>query len=249
MDGSLGARTAMMKNGYVGDPDNHGVSCITPEEMDRYCSIAKKYGVQVVTHAIGDLAIEETIDAYEKAFVDGENKLRHSVIHCQITDQELIDRIAEKEILVQAQPIFMGSDMGVMQEIMEEPLISTSLNFGTMLRRGVHLSYGTDCPVEDCNPFLNLHQAINRRHQNGQPEGGFYPKECVDVETAIDAYTLESAYCEFQEDVKGRIKPGYYADLVVLDKDIFTCNPLEIKDILPVLTVVGGKTVYEREER
>lgn len=249
MDGSLGARTAMMKNGYVGDPDNHGVSCITPEEMDRYCSIAKKYGVQVVTHAIGNLAIEETIDAYEKAFVDGENKLRHSVIHCQITDQELIDRIAEKDILVQAQPIFMGSDMGVMQEIMEEPLISTSLNFGTMLRRGVHLSYGTDCPVEDCNPFLNLHQAINRRHQNGQPEGGFYPKECVDVETAIDAYTLESAYCEFQEDVKGRIKPGYYADLVVLDKDIFTCNPLEIKDILPVLTVVGGKTVYEREER
>ena len=249
MDGSLGARTAMMKNGYVGDPDNHGVSCITPEEMDRYCSIAKKYGVQVVTHAIGDLAIEETIDAYEKAFVDGENKLRHSVIHCQITDQELIDRIAEKDILVQAQPIFMGSDMGVMQEIMEEPLISTSLNFGTMLRRGVHLSYGTDCPVEDCNPFLNLHQAINRHHQNGQPEGGFYPKECVDVETAIDAYTLESAYCEFQEDVKGRIKPGYYADLVVLDKDIFTCNPLEIKDILPVLTVVGGKTVYEREER
>ena len=249
MDGSLGARTAMMKNGYVGDPDNHGVSCITPEEMDQYCSIAKKYGVQVVTHAIGDLAIEETIDAYEKAFVDGENKLRHSVIHCQITDQELIDRIAEKDILVQAQPIFMGSDMGVMQEIMEEPLVSTSLNFGTMLRRGVHLSYGTDCPVEDCNPFLNLHQAINRRHQNGEPKDGFYPKECVDVETAIDAYTLESAYCEFQENVKGRIKPGYYADLVVLDKDIFTCDPLEIKDILPVLTVVGGKTVYEREEK
>lgn len=249
MDGSLGARTAMMKNGYVGDPDNHGVSCITPEEMDRYCAIAKKYGVQVVTHAIGDLAIEETIDAYEKAFIDGENKLRHSVIHCQITDQKLIDRIVEKGILVQAQPIFMGSDMGVMQEIMEEPLISTSLNFGTMLRRGVHLSYGTDCPVEDCNPFLNLHQAINRRHQNGQPEGGFYPKECVDVETAIDAYTLESAYCELQENVKGRIKPGYYADLIVLDKDIFTCDPLEIKDILPVLTVVGGKTVYQRDEK
>ncbi|MDD7601393.1 MAG: amidohydrolase [Firmicutes bacterium] len=249
MDGSLGARTAMMKNGYVGDPDNHGVSCITPEEMDRYCAIAKKYGVQVVTHAIGDLAIEETIDAYEKAFIDGENKLRHSVIHCQITDQKLIDRIVEKGILVQAQPIFMGSDMGVMQEIMEEPLISTSLNFGTMLRRGVHLSYGTDCPVEDCNPFLNLHQAINRRHQNGQPEGGFYPKECVDVETAIDAYTLESAYCEFQENVKGRIKPGYYADLIVLDKDIFTCDPLEIKDILPVLTVVGGKTVYQKDEK
>lgn len=246
-DGSLGARTAMMKDGYVGDPDNHGVSCITPEEMDRYCAIAKKYGVQVMTHAIGDLAISETMDSYEKAFVDGENKLRHSLIHCQVTDEEIIDRIAEKGMLVQAQPIFMGSDMDVMRKIFPDQLSSTSLAFGTMLRRGVHLSYGTDCPVEDCNPFLNLHQAINRRHQDGRPEGGFYPKECVDVETAIDAYTYESAYCEFKENIKGRIKPGYYADLVLLDTDIFTCDPLEIKNILPLRTVVGGKTVYERK--
>lgn len=66
------------------------------------------------------------------------------------------------------------------------------------------------------------------------------------METAIDAYTYESAYCEFMEDVKGRIKPGYYADMTILDTDIFTCDPLTIKDILPVMTLVGGKTVYER---
>lgn len=245
-DGSLGARTAMMKDGYIGDPDNHGVSCITPEEMDRYCQIAAKYGVQVVTHTIGDLAMSETLDSYEKAFIDGKNKLRHSLIHCQVTDQELIDRIVEKDILIQAQPIFMGSDMDVMQQIFKEELVSTCLAFGTMLKRGVHLSYGTDCPVEDCNPFWNLHQAINRVDISNKPEGGFYPKECVDVETAIDAYTYESAYCEFMEDVKGRIKPGYYADMTILDTDIFTCDPLTIKDILPVMTIVGGKTVYER---
>lgn len=74
----------------------------------------------------------------------------------------------------------------------------------------------------------------------------FYPKERVDVETAIDAYTYESAYCEFMEDVKGRIKPGYYADMTILDTDIFTCDPLIIKDILTVMTIVGGKTVYGR---
>lgn len=245
-DGSLGARTAMMKDGYLDGPDNHGVSCITPEEMDRYCKIAVEHGVQVVTHTIGDLAMNETLDSYEKAFVDGENKLRHSLIHCQVTDQALIDRIAENDILIQAQPIFMGSDMDVMKEIFEEELVSTCLAFGTMLRRGVHLSYGTDCPVEDCNPFWNLHQAVNRVDINNKPEGGFYPKECVDVETAIDAYTYESAYCEFMEDVKGRIKPGYYADVVVLDTDIFTCDPLTIKDILPVMTIVGGRVVYEK---
>lgn len=68
----------------------------------------------------------------------------------------------------------------------------------------------------------------------------------MDVETAIDAYTMESAYAEFQEDVKGRLKPGYYADMVLLDRDIFTVDPMEIKDILPVMTVVGGKVVYQR---
>ena len=88
--------------------------------------------------------------------------------------------------------------------------------------------------------------AVTRKGADGKPEGGFYPKECVDVETAIDAYTYGSAYNEFKEEVKGRIKPGFYADLVVLDRDIFTCDPMEIKDILPVMTMVGGKVVYKR---
>ncbi len=245
-DGSLGARTAMVKDGYLDGPDNFGVSCIEPEEMDRYCKIAAEHGIQVVTHTIGDLAMTETLDSYEKAFIDGENKLRHGLIHCQVTDNDLIDRIVDKDILVMAQPIFMGSDMDVMQQIFKDELTETCLAFGTLLKHGAHLSYGTDCPVEDCNPFWNLHQAVNRVDINNKPEGGFYPKECVDVETAIDAYTYESAYCEFMEDVKGRIKPGYYADMVVLDTDIFTCDPLTIKDILPVMTMVGGRVVYEK---
>ena len=113
-------------------------------------------------------------------------------------------------------------------------------------RMGVHLSYGTDCPVEDCNPFPNIYMAVTRKDRQGRPAGGFYPGECVDVETAIDAYTKESAYAEFQEDVKGRLMPGYYADMVLLDRDIFTVDPMEIKDILPVMTIVGGKVVYKK---
>lgn len=247
-DGSLGARTAFMKNGYAGDRDNHGLEWIKPEEMEKYCQMAKEHGMQVVTHVIGDEAIEKTIDCYEHAFVDGENKLRHGLIHCQITDQKLLDRIAEKGILVFAQPIFLDYDMSIVEELCGKELASTSYAFGTLIRKGVHLSYGTDCPVEDCNPFPNIYMAVTRKNREGRPEDGFYPEECVDVETAIDAYTIESAYAEFMEDRKGRIKEGYYADMVLLDRDIFTVDPMEIKDILPVMTMVGGKIVYKNHD-
>lgn len=127
-----------------------------------------------------------------------------------------------------------------------EELSSTSYAFGTMARLNAKVSYGTDCPVEDCNPFPNIYSAVTRKDKNGWPEGGFFPKECVDVYTAIDAYTAGSAYAQFMENEKGRIKPGFMADMVMLDKDIFTCDPMEIRDILPVMTIVGGEIVYER---
>ena len=246
-DGSLGARTALMKDGYVGDRGNHGLEWIKPDEMEKYCQLAKKHNLQVVTHVIGDAAIERTVDCYEHAFIDGENKLRHALVHCQITDEKLLDRIAEKGILVFAQPIFLDYDMSIVEELCGKELASTSYAFGTLQRKGAHVSYGTDCPVEDCNPFPNIYMAVTRKNRNGKPDGGFYPSECVDVETAIDAYTIESAYGEFMEDRKGRIKEGYYADLVLLDRDIFTVDPMEIKDILPVMTMVGGKIVYQSE--
>ena len=166
------------------------------------------------------------------------------MIHCQITNREILERIKEEKILVFAQPVFLDADMKIVEELCGKELASTSYAFGTLLRNGVHLSYGTDCPVEDCNPFVNLYMAVTRKDKEGRPEGGFYPSECVDVETAVDAYTLESAYAEFMEDRKGRIREGYYADMVVLDADIFTVDVMKMKDILPVLTMTGGKTVY-----
>ncbi len=245
-DGSLGARTAMMTNGYVGEPDNHGLEWIKPEEMDQYCTLAKKHGMQVITHAIGDEAVRRTIDSYEKTFENGKNTQRHILNHCQITDEALLERIREDDILVAAQPIFLDYDMKIVEELCGKELASTSYAFGSLIRKGVHLSYSTDCPVEDCNPFPNIYMAVTRKNKQGEPEDGFYPGECVDVETAIDAYTTESAYAEFMEDRKGRIKKGYYADLVLLDRDIFAVDPMEIKDILPVMTMVGGKIVFEK---
>ena len=247
-DGSLGGRTAAMRKEYQDDPGNRGVECITKEEMDEFCRLADAAGIQVVTHVIGDRAIEDVIESYEKVLHDGKNPLRHALIHCQITDREMMERIAGDDILIFYQPIFLDYDMHVVTDRCGEELSSTSYAFGTAKELGIHVSYGTDSPVEDCNPFPNLYSAVTRKDQKGWPEGGFFPEERVDIEDAVDAYTIGSAYNEFAEDFKGRLKPGYLADMAVLDTDIFTCRPEEIRTILPVMTIVDGQIVYRKTE-
>jgi predicted amidohydrolase YtcJ len=136
--------------------------------------------------------------------------------------------------------------MRILNDLLGEELGATSYAWKSLSEAGVHVSYGTDCPVEDCNPFPNIYCAVTRKNKAGSPEGGFNPQECVDVETAIDAYTAGSAFVEFHEHDKGRLKPGFFADLVVLDTDIFTCDPMKIRDILPVLTMVNGEIAWQK---
>ena len=246
-DGSLGARTATMRQEYADDPGNYGVESISYEEVDAFCRIADKYGLQVTTHVIGDKAVEDTVRNYEQVLRDGKNPLRHALIHCQITDRPLLERIVNADIPVIYQPIFLDYDMHAVISRCGEQLSSTSYAFKTVGDLGGCTAYSTDSPVEDCNPFPNIYSAVTRKDKKGWPDGGFFPQECVDVETAIDAYTAGSAFVEFHEQDKGRLKPGYFADLVVLDQDIFTCDPMEIRDILPVLTVVGGQVAWKKE--
>jgi len=99
--------------------------------------------------------------------------------------------------------------------------------------------------VEDCNPFACIFSAVTRKERSGKIPAAFFPQECVDVETAVDAYTIGSAYAQFMEDRKGRIREGYLADLVILDQDIFTISADQIQYLRPDLTMVGGKIVYQ----
>ena len=245
-DGSLGGRTGTMRQGYLDDPGNFGVETTTDGDMDAFCRIADQNGLQVVTHVIGDKAIGDVTGNYERVLRDGQNPLRHALVHCQITDRPMLERIVRDHIPVMYQPIFLDYDMHAVISRCGEALSSTSYAFKTVEELGGWVSYGTDSPVEDCNPFPNIYSAVTRKDKNGWPEGGFFPEECVDVARAVDAYTLGSAYNEFRERDKGRIKPGFLADMVVLDTDIFTCDPMEIRNILPVMTIVGGRIAWEK---
>lgn len=246
-DGSLGGRTAMMSAGYLDDKGNYGVEAMSGGVMLELVRLADENGIQAVTHVIGDKAIEETLKCYEAVLHDGKDKnpLRHGLVHCQITDMPLLERIVRDDVIVMYQPIFLDYDMHAVIPRCGEELSSTSYAFGTMARLGAHVSYGTDSPVEDCDPFANIYAAVTRKDRHGYPEGGFFPNERVDIYTAIDAYTSGSAYAQFMESSKGRLKAGYAADLVMLDKDIFTIDPMEIPSVRPVLTMVGGRIVYE----
>lgn len=245
-DGSLGARTAFMLEDYADAPGNKGVQVLSDEALKDLCQLATENGIRVVTHAIGDGAIASLIDAYESTMANGENTLRHGIVHCQITSKEQLERIAQLNIPVLFQPIFLDYDINILEDRVGKELASTSYGFNTLYQLGAPISLGTDSPVEDCNPWHNIYCAVTRMGLNEKPEGGYNPREKMDLSEAIDCYTYGSAYNECKEDFKGRLKPGFVADLVVLDRDIFTIDPVAIKDITVVKTMVDGEFVYEK---
>ncbi|MFA5524098.1 MAG: amidohydrolase, partial [Tissierellales bacterium] len=245
-DGSLGARTALMLKDYEDAPGTKGVAALSDEYLQALCDLATENGITVVTHAIGDGAVESVINAYEKTMQNGENPLRHGIVHCQITSMEQLERIAKLNIPVMYQPIFLDYDVQIVEDRVGKELASTSYAFKTLSKLGAPISFSTDAPVEDCNPFPNIYCAITRQRINGEPVGGFVPSEKMSVEEAIDAYTIGSAYNEFKEDFKGRLKPGYVADLIILNSDIFTVDETKIKDIKVDKTMINGEFVFER---
>ena len=244
VDGSLGARTAYMRAPYADDPSTRGISTMTVEHFDEMVKTADDNGCQVAVHCIGDAAIEMVLNAYDKVIKDHNNIHRHGIIHCQITDTPLVDRFLENDILANVQPIFIHYDMNVVAQRVGEELASTSYAFGDMFRKGIHTSFGTDSPVEDLNPYENLYCAVTRKRLDGAKE--YLPAQAVDIYDAIDQYTAGSAYCSFEENIKGRIKPDYYADFVVLDRDIFTIPSEEIKNVTALKTVLNGNVIFQR---
>ncbi len=245
IDGSLGARTARLRQPYHDEPSTLGIQCMSPEVLDSYIATANQNNISVAVHAIGDGAMAQVLDSYQKV-ISAANPLRHGIVHCQITDLPLLERFKALDILAYVQPIFLHYDMHMVESRVGHQLASTSYAFNTMEKLGLHVAYGTDSPVEGLNVFHNIHCALNRQDLSLFPDEGFFPSEKVDLETAIDNYTVGSAFASFEEDHKGRLLPGYVADLVVVDQPLFSLEPSQIKSVKVDMTMVNGKVVYTR---
>ncbi len=246
IDGSLGARTALMRNPYADDSSTTGIACLTQEQTNDLVQIAAKNNCQVAMHAIGDKAIEMVLDAYDTVIENGQNPLRHGIVHCQITDRPLLQRFVDNDVLAYVQPIFIHYDMHIVSDRVGEELASTSYAFGDMHRMGVKLAYGTDAPVEDLKTMDNLYCAVERKDLTGNPAEGYYIEQAVSLDTAISLYTEASAYVSFEENKKGKLIPGYFADLAILDRDIFNTSTATLRDTNVNLTMVGGLVAYTK---
>lgn len=245
-DGSLGARTAHLNEEYNDDKGNFGVEGLSDEKLQKLCDLAVENNTQVITHAIGDRAIQSVIDAYENTMINGKNPLRHGIVHNQITSMYQLEKIAELRIPVMYQPIFLNYDYNIIVDRIGPERAKTSYALNTLYKLGAPVSLSTDAPVEDCNPFENLYCAVNRKGLAGRPQNSYQADECMLIEDAIDAYTRISAYNEFKEDIKGKLQPGFVADLLILDRDIFTIPSMDIKNVQVKTTMVDGEIVYQR---
>lgn len=247
-DGSLGGRTALLRSAYADDEGNKGVSTISQDKLNALVSRAQQEGIRAVIHAIGDGAVESVVDAIEYATKGNGNPLGHGIVHCQITDLPLLQRIAKLDIRLMVQPIFLDYDIDIVEDRVGRDLASTSYAFRTMIALNEkNVSFGTDSPVEDLIPMDNIAAAVTRTKRDGSPNSGFFPEECISVSQAIDAYTIHSAYNEGKAEWKGRLLPGYVADLVVLSADIFSIHSRDLRSVTVERTMIDGVWVYEAE--
>ena len=245
-DGSLGARTAALKDDYTDAPGNKGINVYTQEEMDEVIAMAHNAGMQVACHAIGDSAIEQVINSIEKAVKANNKQMRHRVVHCQIANPELFKRMVKLGITADIQPAFVPSDYELAEKRIGIERCKKSYAWKTMLNYGIHMGGGSDCPVESFDPMWGIYCAVNRQDANGNPHGGWMADEKLTVDEAIKLYTIGSAYNSFDENKKGTIKAGKMADMVVLSEDPYKVNPKDIKDIQVLMTVVGGKIRFAK---
>ncbi len=245
-DGSLGARTALMREDYKDLPGERGIMMHNQDELNEMVSLANDAGLPAVTHCIGDKASDMMINAVEYALKKNPRKdHRHGIIHLQITDYPMLERMKALGMQAMVQPVFSGYDMDIVAPRVGKEKESTSYAWKTLLNMGIPTSGGSDAPVERFDVLENIQIGVTREKLKGGPEGGWLPSEKLSIDDALRMFSYDAAYASFDENVKGTIKVGNLADLVVLEKDICAVDPHEIKDIKVMLTMCDGKVVYE----
>ncbi|HOB75624.1 MAG TPA: amidohydrolase [Phycisphaerae bacterium] len=248
-DGSLGSSTALFFEPYNDAPGTRGLlfDQMLPEGiMLERVTGADKAGLQVLIHAIGDEANLRILDIYRQAAEkNGPRDRRFRIEHAQHLRPSEIRRFGQQKVIASMQPYHAADDGRWCDKRIGPERSKGAYAFRSLLDAGVTLAFGSDWSVASLNPLEGIKAAVTRQTLDGGHPDGWIPEQKISVDDAVRAYTVGAAYAEFAEHVKGSLAPGKLADLVMLDRDIYTIDPAEIDKVRVVLTVMDGKVVYE----
>lgn len=253
-DGSMGSRSAALREPYADDLENSGFMLFSQEELNEKILAGYRHGLQPAIHAIGDRALEMTLTAIEntlqktreEGMTEEEQKARlpFRIIHVQMIDHGMIERMKKLPLILDIQPIFLCTDLHWLEERIGKKRLQGCYALKSMAKAGLLQTGGSDCPVEMYEPLKGLYAAVNRQDMDGYPEHGFLPQEKLSVYEALCMFTKNVHYATGQEDVLGTLEVGKFADLTVLDQDLFQINPLEIKKVKVEQTYLAGECVF-----
>ncbi len=242
-DGALGARTAALLAPYSDMPSTSGILIIEPERLKQMVIERDMAGFQIALHAIGDRANRSALDAFAAArATNGARDARHRIEHAQVITLEDIPRFAQLGVIASMQPCHETTDMRWAEARLGPERARGAYAWNSLRKHSARLAFGTDYPVEPINPMIGLYACVTR----ARPEGGpaWLPQERISIDECIAGYTQGSAFAEFAEKEKGRIAPGFLADIILLSADPTKVAPADILRIKILGTFVGGRQVY-----
>ena len=255
-DGSLGSRSAKLLAPYTDAPETDGILVQTQEELNEKMLRVYEMGLQPATHCIGDkgldcvlTAIEYTLEkSREHGMTEREQADRDPfrIIHAQMATDEMIERMKKLPVVLDLQPVFLETDMHWVSQRIGEERAAYSYRWNTYQKAGLVLTGGSDSPVEPFSPWINIYSAVARKDFDHYPAGGYQPEEKMSVYDAVCMFTKNLHYAAGQEQWLGTLETGKFADLVVIDRDIFEIPEDDIMDTQVLRTYLAGKEVYHR---
>ncbi|HNV51451.1 MAG TPA: amidohydrolase family protein [Tenuifilaceae bacterium] len=242
-DGALGSRGALLLKPYSDDPKNIGIQVETTEKLDSVCKIASDAGYQVCTHCIGDAAVRLMIDIYSK-YLDENNDKRWRIEHSQVVDPQDMPRYGKYNIIPSIQTTHATSDMDWANERLGDR-IKYAYAYQELLQQNGWLPNGSDFPIEHINPLYGFYSGVVRQHFNGEPKDGFQMENALTREQALRAMTIWAVKSAFEENIKGSLEVGKFADFVVLDFDLMNDSIKDVPYIKVQQTYINGEKVYD----
>ncbi|WP_456272135.1 amidohydrolase [Bacillus sp. AK031] len=250
IDGVPLTYTGYLLEPYSDRPSTSGGTIYSRETYFKWIEEADKQGYRIRLHACGDAAVRLGLDAFENAeTANGKRDSRHTIEHIEVIHPDDMARFSKLGVLPSMQPEHLTSSSMETHEYLDrlgQKRIQNTWPIGLLEQSGAQLVFGSDYPIVDWNPLLGIYRAVTRQHEDGTPAEGWNPQHKITLAQALKHYTLSPAYGNFRENELGTIEVGKKADITILDRNLFECDPQEIKESKVVLTIMDGRCVYQR---